>query len=1071
MEIIQYYLSGIEQQFKTGIAREHAYRPDLRALLENLAPNIIVTNEPARIDCGAPDFILTTKKHIPLGYIEAKDISKDLHSKNYKEQFDRYKASLSNLIITDYLNFQRFVDGELVAEVRIADVQGNAIKPLPENFEAFERLIKDFTTYLGQTINSASKLSKMMAGKAKLLANVIEQAVSSDEDKEADSTLKQQMKAFREILITDIKANEFADVYAQTVAYGMFAARLHDETLDDFSRQEAAELIPKSNPFLRSLFGYIAGPDLDDRIKWLVDALADIFRATNVAELLKDFGKSTQRNDPFLHFYETFLAEYDKKLRKARGVWYTPEPVVDFIVRAVDDILKTDFGLKDGLADNSKTTIVEKVPVVKGRGKTRGTRYVDKEKEVHKVQILDPACGTGTFLAAVIKHIHQKYTGQQGIWESYVKQHLIPRLHGFEILMASYAMAHLKLEMLLRETGFTEENNQRLKIYLTNSLEEYHPDTGTLFADWLAKEASEADHIKRDAPVMVVMGNPPYSGHSSNKGEWIEELIKDYKQEPGGGKLKEKNPKWLNDDYVKFIRYGQHFVEKNSEGVLAYINNHSFLDNPTFRGMRWHLLKTFDKIYIIDLHGNSKKKETCPDGSPDKNVFDIQQGVSINVFVKTGKKEKDKLGDVFHCDVYGERKQKYQFLWDNGLASINFDSLRLIKPQYYFVKKDYKAQVAYEKGFSLVDFFPVNSLGIATARDKFCIEYTKDGLKLKLNNFLDMEIEDARLVYGLGKDVRDWSVKGAKDDLVASGVDFVNRIVKLDYRPFDKRFTYYTGNSRGFHCMPRNKVMCNFFGFGNLGLSFNRQIEEARSFTDVFIFGDMIQLHSLSIKEANSVAPLYLYAENSHGDEQLNNKIVNINRTQIDEFIKRLHLNFEEEKLTSHTAFSPIDLLDYIYAVLYSLNYREKYKEFLKTDYPRIPYPTNKDNFWQLVKLGGELRQLHLMESDKLGNYITQYPVSGDNVVTRPIGKNDFEITDSKSRTGRVWINGIQYFDSVPELAWNFYIGGYQPAQKWLKDRKGRTLDVDDIFHYQKIIVALSETDRVMHEIDKVLVI
>ena len=1068
MEIIQYYLSGIEQQFKTGIAREHAYRPDLRVLLENLAPNIIVTNEPARIDCGAPDFILTTKKHIPLGYIEAKDISKDLHSKNYKEQFDRYKASLSNLIITDYLNFQRFVDGELVAEVRIADVQGNAIKSLPENFEAFERLIKDFTTYLGQTINSASKLSKMMAGKAKLLANVIEQAVSSDEDKEADSTLKQQMKAFREILITDIKANEFADVYAQTVAYGMFAARLHDETLDDFSRQEAAELIPKSNPFLRSLFGYIAGPDLDDRIKWLVDALADIFRATNVAELLKDFGKSTQRNDPFLHFYETFLAEYDKKLRKARGVWYTPEPVVDFIVRAVDDILKTDFGLKDGLADNSKTTIVEKVPVVKGRGKTRGTRYVDKEKEVHKVQILDPACGTGTFLAAVIKHIHQKYTGQQGIWESYVKQHLIPRLHGFEILMASYAMAHLKLEMLLRETGFTEENNQRLKIYLTNSLEEYHPDTGTLFADWLAKEAGEADHIKRDAPVMVVMGNPPYSGHSSNKGEWIEELIKDYKQEPGGGKLKEKNPKWLNDDYVKFIRYGQHFVEKNGEGVLAYINNHSFLDNPTFRGMRWHLLKTFDKIYIIDLHGNSKKKETCPDGSPDKNVFDIQQGVSINVFVKTGKKAENELGEVLHCDVYGERKAKYEFLWSSDLKSACLSNLKLPKPQFLFVKRDYELQKEYESFVTINEIFPVNVLGFQSHRDKFAIDFDRKAIVSRMNDMRDTTISDMEISakYSI-TDNRDWKIDVARKALQIND-DMGRFLIQCDYRPFDKRYCYFDEAAMDY---PRRELKDNFLNRKNICLNTVRQTK-GNAWHHAIVADKPTPAVFVEIKEGSSVFPLYLYNDQAQ-DDLVNGDVrqANLSQAVINKFSQILGLIFVVEEGDGESHFSSIDVFDYVYTVLNSSTYQSKYFEFLKSDFPRIPYPTNKDNFWQLVKLGGELRQLHLMESDKLGNYITQYPVSGDNVVTRPIGKNDFEITDSKSRTGRVWINDIQYFDSVPELAWNFYIGGYQPAQKWLKDRKGRTLDVDDIFHYQKIIVALSETDRVMHEIDKVLVI
>ena len=409
----------------------------------------------------------------------------------------------------------------------------------------------------------------------------------------------------------------------------MFAARLNDDTIDTFSRQEAAELIPKSNPFLRKLFGYVAGPDIDERIKPTVENLAEVFRHTNVEELLKNFGNSTQTNDPIIHFYETFLAEYDPKLRKSRGVWYTPEPVVSFIVRAVDDILKTEFGLTQGLADTTKTKI--KVDV---QGKTI-------EQEVHKVQILDPATGTGTFLAEVVKFIYNtNFKQMQGMWSSYVDEHLIPRLNGFELLMASYAMAHLKLSMLLAETGYKNSpqkggvsagrggTDQRLNVYLTNSLEEHHKDTGTIFSSWLSQESNEANRIKRDVPVMCVIGNPPYSVSSSNKGEWIQNLIKDYKKDLNEKKLN------LDDDYIKFIRYGQHYIEKNGEGILAYISNNSFIDGITHRQMRKNLLETFDKIYILDLHGNSKKKETAPDGGKDENVFDIMQGVSINIFVK-----------------------------------------------------------------------------------------------------------------------------------------------------------------------------------------------------------------------------------------------------------------------------------------------------------------------------------------------------------------------------------------------------------------------------------------------------
>ena len=644
---LQQYITKINTLFQTGNAREHSYRGDLQNLLMAILPDVLVTNEPARVACGAPDYVLT-RKDIPIGYIEAKDIGVDLNSKTLKEQFDRYKSGLSNLIFTDYMDFHFYKDGILTTKIAIAKVENGVIVPIPENFDHFEQLIKNFAETISQSIKSATKLAQMMAGKAKLMADIIEKSLNYDDEIGTRSQLKSQMLSFQQMLIHDIDNKAFADIYSQTIAYGMFAARYHDPTLPTFSRMEAAELIPKSNPFLRKLFQDIAGFDLDNRLVWIVDELVSIFLATDVSEIMKNFGKSTKQEDPVVHFYETFLGEYNPALRKARGVWYTPQPVVNFIVRAVDDILKTEFNLPQGLADTSKTKIKKKAVTQTGKGANSKIVEVETEVEVHKVQILDPATGTGTFLAEVVKHIHQKFKGQQGIWSKYVTNDLIPRLNGFELLMASYAMAHLKMDMLLTETGYKPTTppaggghpskggeEQRLKIFLTNSLEEAHPDTQTLFSSWLSDEADQANAIKRDAPVMVVIGNPPYSGESSNKGEWIMNLMEDYKKEAGGKeKLKERNPKWINDDYVKFIRFSSYLIEKNGEGILAFINPHGYLDNPTFRGMRWHLQKTFDKIYTIDLHGNSKKKEVCPDGSVDQNVFDIMQGVSINIFIK-----------------------------------------------------------------------------------------------------------------------------------------------------------------------------------------------------------------------------------------------------------------------------------------------------------------------------------------------------------------------------------------------------------------------------------------------------
>jgi predicted helicase len=1046
------YIDNINQRYKLGNATEHTFRGDLQTLIESIVPTVRATNEPKRQTCGAPDYILT-KKEIPVCFIEAKDIGdKDLlgaKKTGNKEQFDRYKASLNNLIFTDYLDFHLYIDGIFVTKIAIAEIQNGTIVPLPNNFATFTNLIKDFSTHVGQTIKNSKKLAEMMAGKARLLSDVIEKALTSDEIKNENSTLKDQMNAFKEILIHDITAKGFADVYAQTIAYGMFAARLHDPTLPTFSRQEAAELIPKSNPFLRKLFGYIAGPDIDDRIKWIVDSLVEIFLACNVEEILKNYGKTTKMEDPIIHFYETFLSEYDPKLRKARGVWYTPAPVVNFIVRAVDDILKTEFDLPNGLADNSKTKI---------KINAQGLNKVI-EQEVHKVQILDPATGTGTFLAEVVKHIHQKFEGQQGIWSKYVETHLLPRLNGFELLMASYAMAHLQLDLLLTETGYKPTTDQRFRVYLTNSLEESHPDTGTLFANWLSTEANEANHIKRDTPVMCVIGNPPYSGESANKGEWIMSLMEDYKKEPGGKeKLKEQNSKFINDDYVKFLRYGQHFIEKNGSGILAFINPHGYLDNPTFRGMRWNLLKTYDKIYTIDLHGNAKKKETAPDGSADINVFDIEQGVSINFFIKTGNKKPNELGQVFHYDLYGKRELKYDFLLENSVKTTQYQKLENIAPHYFFTPKDFDEKKTYDKGFHLLELFLENSLGVLSKNDDVAISFDKSTLKERIENFTTLTESEVKKTYNIKDDSRDWILSKAMQDLKENYK--AENYKHITYRPFDNRWTFFTGKPKGFFAYSQNRIMRNLKGGNNYALISGRQGQAVGNMQwNLSFISNTISDQNIYYRGGGSVFPLYINPE-TNGQQtigQTAERTPNLNTEIVKQLAKKVGLTFTTEKETTKDTFAPIDILDYIYAVLHSPTYREKYKEFLKIDFPKIPYPKNKDTFWQLVKLGGTIRQIHLLESPTVEKYITQYPIDGNN-----------EVGKTKYQDGKVYINVTQYFANVPQIAWDFYIGGYQPAQKWLKDRKERTLEFDDILHYQKIIVALSETDRLMKEIEKI---
>lgn len=1049
---LEQYIDNLDKRYRLGNATEHTFRGDLQQLLESFVPTIRATNEPKRQSCGAPDYILT-KKDIPVGFIEAKDIGdKDLDGAKKtgnKEQFDRYKASLNNLIFTDYINFHLYREGEFITKISIAEITDKGIKPLPENFGNFENLIKDFCVHVGQTIKSSKKLAEMMAGKARLLSDIIEKSLTSDEENQENSTLKEQMLAFKQILIHDITPQGFADVYAQTIAYGMFAARLHDPTLDNFSRQEAAELIPKSNPFLRKLFGYIAGPDIDDRIKWVVENLSEIFLACNVEEILKNYGKSTKMEDPIIHFYETFLSEYDPKLRKSRGVWYTPQPVVNFIVRAVDDILKTEFDLPQGLADTSKTTIKVNTQTADKRS---ATGYKQMEQEVHKVQILDPATGTGTFLAEVVKHIHKKFQGQQGIWSNYVETHLLPRLNGFELLMASYAMAHLKLDLLLTETGFKPTSNQRFKVYLTNSLEEHHQDTGTLFANWLSTEANEANHIKRDTPVMCVIGNPPYAVSSTNKNDWIQDLISDYKKNLNERKIN------LDDDYIKFIRYGQHYIDKNGSGVLAYISNNSFIDGITHRQMRKHLLESFDKIYIIDLHGSAKKNETAPDGSKDENVFDIQQGVSINIFVKTGKKKKKELGEIFHSELYGRRNFKYETLNQNSFISIKWENLEKREPNNFFIPRDYESEAEYLKGFKINDFFINQNSGIQTKNDSLTINFDKAQLKQVVEEFKNSSVEDLKSKYKL-KDTSGWTAAKAKEDLIENPGNFY----PIYYRPFDIRTIYMTEKSGGFVGRPRLSTMKYFFNGDNYGLITVRQ-QSTFDFQHILISNTLMESGAISLqtKEWGYIFPLYVYPETNGQQtiEQTEVRTPNLKAEIVNQIAENLTLAFTKEKETAENTFAPIDILDYIYAVLHSPTYREKYKEFLKIDFPRVPYPKDQDTFWQLVKLGGEIRQIHLLKSPTVEQYITQYPIDGDNMVGKP-----------KFKDGKVYINDTQYFDNVPQVAWEFYIGGYQPAQKWLKDRKDRKLEFDDILHYQKIIVALSETDRLMKAIDKIEII
>jgi len=977
-EHLSAYVKELNRLYQTGATTEHSFRPALQRLLEQLCQCTVV-NEQTRIDCGAPDLTLF-KKNLPIAFVEAKNLEDgdlDGHKKN-KEQFDRYKISLDTIIFTDYLDFKLYKQGEWVMSVRLAEIQGNRIRL--SDAPRFVEMMEIVRVQVPQRITSADKLAQLMASKARLLRDIIEQAITNDQQQGKtayESELLGYMLSFQDVLLHDITPKTFADIYAQTIAYGMFAARLHDETPDDFSRAEAANLIPKTNPFLRKVFQQIAGYDLDDRIAWIVDDLVAAFAATDVEKVMQGFGKSTQMTDPLMHFYEDFLFQYDPAAKKQCGVYYTPQPVVNYIVRAVDDILKTEFGLPMGLADTSRVNHKD------------------------RVQVLDPAVGTGTFLAEVVRQIKRNLAGQMGGWNAYVTEHLLPRLHGFELMMAPYTIAHLKLDM---EIGVPAQ--ERLKVYLTNSLEEYNPDAGTLFGNVLSQEANAASAIKKDAPIMVMIGNPPYSGESQNKGKWIMSLMEDYKKEPGGVQpLQERNSKWINDDYCKFIRLGQDYVDRNKEGVLAYICNNGFLDNPTFRGMRWHLLNSFDKIYILNLHGNSKKKETAFDGSKDENVFDIMVGTSINIFVKTGKKKKGELAEVYYADLLGLRKTKYDFLEELKLSTTGWQQVKLSDPYYFFTFQNTEGEDLYNQGFKVDDLLKISSAGIVTANDKILINPSAKEL-----------VDNVRNYYEIAPDL----------ELVKS----------IEYRPFDIQYIYADGKILE---RPREKVM-RHLGFENVALTCIK-INKEPFYPTPFCSQNLVDAR-LSDRFLSCVFPLYLYPDHGSIDTE--------RRPNLDEKIWTEISNKAERNTT------PEEIFDYIYGILHSPRYRETYKEFLKVDFPRVPYPNDQKEFDHYVYYGHQLRELHLMHTCPNMPDIASFPIEGDCIVEQ-----------LKWAQGRVQINSTQYFDNVPATAWNFYIGGYQPAQKWLKDRKGRTLTFDDIAHYAKIIRILIETDRLMREIDQ----
>ena len=1016
---VKTYFTEISGKLKTGQAREHSYRPAFERLIKSLDEKLAVINEPKRSEHGAPDFIFL-RGSLTIGYAETKDIDVDLDKVEKTEQLERY-LGYSNLILTNCLDFRFFRNGERYCEpIVIGELSGDSIIDKDDRFGLLAETLADFLKGKPEQIRSGARLARIMGGKARRIRDNVIRFLTDDVTK--NEGLRQVYETVKKLLVHDLTAEAFADMYAQTLVYGLFVARFHDTSEEPFTRQKARDLVPASNPFLRHFFDHIVGPDFDKRLAYIVGELCDVFSNANVRELMNEYfkksdlwGKTHQGPDPVIHFYEDFLKEYDAEQRKKLGAFYTPLPVVHFIIRSIDSILEKDFSLAQGLADTSK---IDTVHVLQGK----------KIKEsVHRVQILDPATGTGTFLNETVRAIHARFSGQAGRWMSYVDENLLPRLYGFELMMAPYTIAHMKLGMTLADTGYTSFNH-RLGIYLTNSLEEAHNTDGTLFSlglsQSIAEEAIKASQIKSQKPIMVVMGNPPYSVSSSNKGEWIQGLIKAYKEGLGERKIN------LDDDYIKFIRFAEHFIEKNGSGIVAMITNNSYIDGITHRVMRKHLLETFDMIYILDLHGNSKKKEKAPDGGKDENVFDIQQGVAISIFVRKDMK-KTKFASVYHADLWGKREDKFAALNDAMIKNIKWNELKYAEPYYFFVPKDFGADDEYKKGFSVTEIFGEYNSGIQTKRDDLTIGFDEEGIKAVAADVENLSVEEIRKKYDLPADGRDWTIEWAKKDLQDG-----YKVEMIQYRPFDTRFTLYTGHSKGFLAYPREKTNKNIVGRDNISLLMSRMIPPAQDFDRSLATRYISDIHAAS--DQTYVFTLYIYADDG-------SKVPNLKKDIFDRV----------RKIVGDV--SPEDIFDYIYAILYSPAYREKFKEFLRIDFPRVPYPKDAQQFKSLVLLGRELRSIHLFESPRIKTFLTTYPMTGSNVVETVSYKD-----------GSVFINKGQYFGNVPAAAWDFHVGGYLPAQKWLKDRKSHTLSDDDIEHYQEMITALMETGRIMGEIDKV---
>lgn len=1019
-EMLNAYLKQIFKIAQKGDAREESYYTVLASLFEDYGQSVkklkvAVTTSPQKTEVGNPDFrIWDGSQHI-IGYIEAKRPEEEnLDKAEESEQVKRYLKAWPNVILTNFFEFRLYRDGNLIDRAQIGrSFIARELKTTPpvENQDAFFALLDKFFTFSLPRSYTPKTLAQALARRTHYLREQVLLELGND-----NGDLAGFYEAFQQHLISGLTREDFADMYAQTVTYGLFAARTRckDEL---FTRRSAFDNIPRTIGILRDVFRFVSlqetGPELD----WIIDDITDVLAMADVKKILHEYFIKGRGEDPIMHFYETFLAEYAPTVREQRGVYYTPQEVVSYIVRSLNIILKEVFNKPDGFATDSVT-------------------------------VLDPAAGTLTFPAEAAKVAVNEFSTRYGAGgtSELIRRHILKNFYAFELMMAPYAIAHLKIGFLLEELGYRLGKDERFKLYLTNTLElEELAESRLPGMSSLSQESHAAGAVKRETPILVILGNPPYSGHSFNKGPWISKEIKEY-YKVDGKELKdlgEKNTKWLQDDYVKFIRFAQWKIEQAGEGVLGFITNHSYLDNPTFRGMRQSLMNSFNQIYILDLHGNKKKRERCPDGSEDENVFEIQQGVAIILAVK----KKGLRRKVTHRDDWGLRDIKYDWLKNNDVKSTRWTGLTPKSESYFFVPRDERLYPAFQKYLNLPDVFPVNSVGVVTSRDEFAIADTADELKKRIRMFRDENLPDnvIRHAFGLG-DTAAWKMKEARRK-IREKTDWERQVVQILYRPFDRRWIFY--DDMVIERM-RKDVMRHMRG-GNLALCVGRagHVVGLDKPWNLAFCADCMEDLNLFYRGGNVNFPLYIYPEADlyNGGEKYERQ-VNIEP----KVLEVLHAAYGKK-------FEPEDAFCYIYAVLYSNVYRLKYAEFLKSDFPRIPFCSDYKVFRRLGGLGKRLVELHLMKSEKLDKPVARFEGKGNNLVDK--------ITYDEQKT-LVYINAWQFFGPVTKQVWEYQIGGYQVMEKWLGYRKKRRLSLDEIKHYCRIATAIKETMSVQTEIDSI---